>query len=432
MNQWNKNLVKQTFIDYFKTKNHTIYKGSSVIPVNDTTLLFINSGMNQFKPIFLGLECDIDDTLKSVKRIANSQKCIRAGGKHNDLDDVGKDTYHHTYFEMLGNWSFGDYFKNEAIEWAWDLLTNVYKIDPSRLYVTYYAGNESLNINPDYETREIWKKYLPQDRILPFEKENFWEMGNTGPCGPCTEIHYDHIGNRDASLYVNKDDPNVVEIWNLVFIQFERLANQSIKPLPNKHVDTGMGFERLCAVLQNKKSNYDTDIFLPIFEYIQTTYNIRPYTGKIGKEDIDKIDTAYRVIVDHLRTLAVAISDGCLPGTISRGYVVRRLVRRACRYSSEIMNMDIGFLSELIPFIVSTLDYQDIQLNVNIIKQIIFEEETKFSKTLDKGLKKFNKIITKANNCIKQNEIEQLYESFGFPIDLTMMMINEKNIRIIK
>ena len=366
----------------------------------------------------------------------NSQKCIRAGGKHNDLDDVGKDSYHHTFFEMLGNWSFGDFFKKEICTWAWELLTEVYRLPKDRLYVTYFGGNESLNLNADEECRQIWLSLgLPEDRILPFGmKDNFWEMGETGPCGPCSEIHFDRIGNRNADHLVNMDDPNVIEIWNLVFIQFNRESDGQLKLLPKKHVDTGLGFERLVSVIQQKCSNYDIDIFVPLFEAIQKATDIRPYTGKFEKEDLDGIDMAYRVVADHARTLTIALSDGGRPDNIGRGYVLRRILRRAVRFGIEKLNFKPGIFASLILVVVNILGerFPELKKDPQTVMDIINEEEVQFLKTLTRGRRLLEKTIEKLeNDSIFPGQIAwRLYDTYGFPIDLTQLMVEEKGLKI--
>ncbi|EXC33093.1 Alanine--tRNA ligase [Morus notabilis] len=391
--------------------------------------------MNQFKPIFLGT-ADPNTALSKLSRACNTQKCIRAGGKHNDLDDVGKDTYHHTFFEMLGNWSFGDYFKKEAIEWAWELLTkaSVYKLPSDRIYATYFGGDEKSGLAPDNEARDIWLNFLPSGRVLPFGcKDNFWEMGDTGPCGPCTEIHYDRIGNRDAASLVNNDDPTCIEIWNLVFIQFNRENDGSLKPLPAKHVDTGMGFERLTSILQNKMSNYDTDVFLPIFDAIQKATGARPYSGKVGSDDIDKVDMAYRVVADHIRTLSFAIADGSCPGNEGREYVLRRILRRAVRYGSEVLKAQEGFFHGLVNIVVKVLGdvFPELKQHEVRIREIIAEEEASFGKTLLKGIEKFKKAAQDVEGkVLSGQDAFVLWDTYGFPLDLTQLMAEERGLLV--
>ncbi|KAK3383727.1 tRNA synthetases class II (A)-domain-containing protein [Lasiosphaeria ovina] len=394
--------------------------------------------MNQFKPIFLGTIGKTED-MAQLKRAVDTQKCIRAGGKHNDLDDVGKDSYHHTFFEMLGNWSFGDYFKKEAIEWSWELLTKTYGLDPNRLYVTYFEGNPAMGLEPDLEAKKLWLDVgVPADHIIPGNmKDNFWEMGDQGPCGPCSEVHYDKVGGRNASHLVNQDDPLVVEIWNNVFIQFDRQADKSLKTLPAQHVDTGMGFERLVSALQHKSSNYATDIFIPLFEKIQEVTNARPYTDKYGKDDVDGIDTAYRVIADHIRLLSFAIADGAPPNNIGRGYVVRRVLRRGARYARKYFQTEIGsFFSKILPALVEQMGEQFPELikKQGDIKEILDEEEVAFAITLDRGEKQFEKYaqlaIKDGQNKLSGADVWRLYDTFGFPVDLTKLMAEERALTI--
>jgi alanyl-tRNA synthetase len=361
------------------------------------------------------------------------------GGKHNDLDDVGKDVYHHTFFEMLGNWSFGDYFKEDAISWAWECLTVVFGIDPSRLYATYFGGDESQGLAADLEARDIWLRFLPAERVLPCGcKENFWEMGATGPCGPCTEIHYDRIGSRDAAHLVNADVPDVIEIWNNVFIQFNREADGSLRELPSKHVDTGMGLERLTSVLQNKSSNYDTDIFMPIFEAIQAATGAEPYGGLVGSDDVTLRDTAYRVVADHIRTLTFAITDGAVPSNDGRGYVLKRIVRRAIRYGHEILGGPEGFFSSLVSVVVKNFSdaFPELLQRQDFVRAIITEEEKSFSRTLAQGVRYFNKLVVslKAANetVVPAKEAHTLFSSMGFPLDLTELMAAEHKMTVDK
>jgi len=433
--QWPVSKVRQAFIDYFVQKqSHLFVPSSPVVPHDDPTLFFANAGMNQFKPLFLG-QVDPKSEQASWKRAANSQKCIRAGGKHNDLEDVGKDTYHHTFFEMLGNWSFGDYFKEEAIDWAWDLLTKVYALDPERLYATYFKGDEEDGLAPDEEARTIWLKYLPSERVLPYgRKENFWEMGSTGPCGPCSEIHYDRVGGRDARHLVNADDPTLIEIWNLVFMQFNREEDGLLKGLPARHIDTGMGLERLTSILQGKSSNYDTDVFAPLFARIKEITGAAPYGGRVGAEDVDKRDMAYRVVADHIRTLSFAINDGAVPGAAGRNYVVRRILRRAVRYGKEILGAKDGFFHQLVPTVVESLGdaFPELKRNPEHLMQTIREEEATFTKTLGKGLRKFAQATAKLKpgDTISAKVAFRLYDTFGFPLDLTILMAEEKGLLV--
>ncbi len=429
------NEVRQKFIEFFqKQHDHLYVHSSSTIPLDDPTLLFTNAGMNQFKPLFLGT-VDPNSDMAKYKRVCNTQKCIRAGGKHNDLDDVGKDVYHHTFFEMLGNWSFANYFKEEAISMAMELLLTEYKLDKNRLYATYFEGNPKFDLQPDLEAKNLWAKFLPEDHILPGNmKDNFWEMGETGPCGPCSELHFDRIGGgRNAAHLVNKDDPDVLEIWNLVFIQFNRESDGSLKSLPNKHVDTGMGFERITSVIQDKRSNYDTDLFMPIFKAIEAGTGTRPYGGKVGDEDADKIDMAYRVVADHIRTLSIAISDGGRPDNIGRGYVLRRILRRGIRFAIKKLNAKPGFFASLVDTVVLILGnaFPELKKDPQYVKDVINEEEAQFLKTLTRGQKLLEKTIAKLNSKTFPGDVAwRLYDTYGFPTDLTQLICEENGLFI--
>ena len=423
---WSVDVVRKTFLEYFSKKRQHQIVSSCPVVLNDPTLLFTNAGMNPFKPYFLGLQEPTNT------RVCDYQKCIRAGGKHNDLEDVGQDSYHHTFFEMLGNWSFGDYFKREAIEWAWDLLINHYKLDKSRIYVTIYQGSDS--VPKDNDAIAIWREFLPANRILEFDdKDNFWEMGAVGPCGPCSEVHYDLIGDRDASSLVNMDDPTVIEIWNIVFIQYDRQTDGSLKSLPNKHIDTGMGLERLSCILQNKDSNYDIDTFQRMFAKIQSLTNARPYSGKFSDQDIDGIDTAYRVIADHIRTLSFAIADQVLPSNEGRGYVLRRILRRGVNYARKLGVHPKNFFSNLVDEMVAIYGhvYPELIVNTDLLKQVLLDEEQTFAKTLDRGIKLFNTVAEQTKSkTISGADAFKLYDTFGFPMDLTRLLAKEQGFTI--
>ncbi|UCD74399.1 MAG: alanine--tRNA ligase [Phycisphaerales bacterium] len=413
--------IRQEFLDFFARKHgHVIVPSSPVVPHDDPTLLFANAGMNQFKDIFLGYGN------RGHTRVVNTQKCIRAGGKHNDLEDVGKDLYHHTFFEMLGNWSFGDYFKAEAIEWAWDLLTNVWGLDKNRLYATVFGGDEREGLEPDLEAEELWKRHTDIDpsHISRWgKKDNFWEMGETGPCGPCSEIHYDDrpleaLGEKSGRELVNADDPNVIEIWNLVFIQFNRDENGVLAPLPARHVDTGMGFERLVRVLQGRKSNYDIDIWRPIFDAICECASVRPYAGRVDAP----IDMAYRIIADHARCLTVAITDGAIPSNEGRGYVLRRILRRGVRVARQTMGATEPILCRLVPAVVQSLSdaFPELENDPDRVADIIRSEEEGFLRTLDRGLVLFSEAavrgLMKAPLKSERWSIRQSYEQGAFHV----------------
>ncbi|WP_299016351.1 alanine--tRNA ligase [uncultured Polaribacter sp.] len=415
--------VRTTFLNFFKEKNHLIVPSAPMVTKDDPTLLFVNSGMAPFKEYFLG------NGKPKNNRISDSQKCLRVSGKHNDLEEVGYDTYHHTLFEMLGNWSFGDYFKKEAIAWAWELLTEVYKIDKDILYVTVFEGSDDAdNLKMDTEAFDIWKQYIAEDRILKGnKKDNFWEMGEQGPCGPCSEIHVDirsaeEKAKIDGRTLINEDHPQVVEIWNLVFMQFNRKANGTLEDLPNKHIDTGMGFERLCMVLQDVQSNYDTDIFKPIITEISTITKTK--YGINEKQDI-----ATRVISDHVRAVAFSIADGQLPSNTGAGYVIRRILRRAIRYGFTFLNKKEPFIYRLVAILSEKMGtaFPELKAQKQLIENVIKEEETSFLRTLDKGLILLDGIINQNKTKeISGEKVFELYDTFGFPVDLTALILSEK------
>lgn len=416
---WSSSKLRKTFLDYFKSHGHEVIDSSSITPKGDDSLLFTNSGMVQFKANFLGLK----NRFSEVKRACSIQRCIRAGGKHNDLDDVGKDTYHHTFFEMLGNWSFGDYFKEEAIDLAWNFLTKSLNIPKDRLYVTYF-GDHNSEIPPDITAKKIWSRYLPESHILKGSiVENFWEMADTGPCGPCTEIHFDRIGNRLASSLVNKNDPDVLEVWNIVFMEYNRTST-GLSRLNRPCVDTGIGFERLLSILNNVRSNYLTDLFVPIFEFIQQEGCLEEYTDAIYGESFEK-DKAYRILADHSRTIAVCLYYDVFPSSEGRGYVVRRLLRRSIRYSQEVFNFKNGFLARLVS---KAADILGLKLNECKIKYIS-NEELLFSKTLSRGVTLFKKILSKSTS-ISGKDAFVLYDTYGFPLDLTKILAEENSIKV--
>jgi len=418
--------IRRKFLDFFAGKQHQIVPSAPLVLKNDPSLLFTNSGMVQFKDYFLG------NATPASKRIADTQKCLRVSGKHNDLEDVGLDTYHHTMFEMLGNWSFGDYFKKEAIAWAWELLTEVYQLPQERLYVTVFGGDKGDNLPVDEEAIELWKQHVPPERILHgIKKDNFWEMGESGPCGPCSEIHIDLRGSDEVKKkpgkeLVNSDHPQVVEIWNLVFIQFNRLASGVLEPLPNKHVDTGMGFERLCMAIQGKTSNYDTDVFRPLMDFIALNAQVQ-----YGAEH--KTDVAIRVMADHIRAVAFAIADGQLPSNTGAGYVIRRILRRAVRYGFSYLNFKEPFMHRLVPLLALQLKdvFPELQQQHDYVERVVHEEEISFLRTLEKGLKRIEMIQHEtADKTIPGSVAFELYDTFGFPFDLTALIARERGFTV--
>ncbi len=419
--------IRNAFLEFFQSKQHKIVPGAPIVVKDDPTLMFINAGMNQFKDIFLG------NAPAKSPRVADTQKCLRVSGKHNDLEEVGYDTYHHTMFEMLGNWSFGDYFKKEAIAWAWELLTEVFKINKDSLYVTVFGGDQNDGLGKDEEAHRYWTEHIPAEQILPgSKKDNFWEMGETGPCGPSSEIHIDlrsedEKAKKPGRELVNTDHPEVIELWNLVFIEFNRLSDGSLKPLPQRHIDTGLGFERLTMVLQGVHSNYDTDIFMPL---IDTLANM---AGEKYGSDRQK-DIAMRVIADHLRAVAFTIADGQLPSNTGAGYVIRRILRRAVRYGFTFLGFDEPFIYKMLPVLVNQMKdvFPEIANQQKLVSMVIKEEEVTFLRTLSQGMKRFEQYLEKNNSqkVIEGNFAFELFDTFGFPIDLTRLMAHEKGLDV--
>jgi len=423
--------IRQKFLDHFARHGHAIVPSAPMVVKDDPTLMFTNAGMNQFKDLFLG------NREAKHKRIADTQKCLRVSGKHNDLEEVGIDTYHHTMFEMLGNWSFGDYFKKEAIEWAWELLTEVYGIDKANIYVTYFGGDEKDKLPADEETRDLWKQFMPEERILPFSrKDNFWEMGDTGPCGPCTEIHVDvrtaeEKAQKSGRELVNNDHPQVIEIWNNVFMQFERKADGSLVTLPAQHVDTGMGFERLCMVLQGRRSNYDTDVFQPLIQSIAKRCG-REYGKDPGSGPGEKADIAMRVCADHLRAISFAIADGQLPSNTGAGYVIRRILRRAVRYGYSFLGFNEPFMHTLVATLAKEMgdQFPELRKQQHLIESVMQEEEKAFLRTLEQGTKRLEQALAESKGALAGDRAFELFDTYGFPIDLTQLMAREQGMSV--
>ena len=417
--------IRQQFLDFFEQKGHKVVESAPIVVKDDPTLMFTNAGMNQFKDIFLG------DKNAESKRVVDTQKCLRVSGKHNDLEEVGVDTYHHTMFEMLGNWSFGDYFKEDAINWAWELLTEVFKLDKDRLYVSVFEGDTADNLPLDTEAKELWLKHVPAEKIiLGNKKDNFWEMGETGPCGPCSEIHIDLRTDEDrakvsgASL-VNADHEQVIEIWNLVFMQYNRKADGSLHPLPNQHVDTGMGFERLVRAVHSMQSNYDSDLFMDTIRELERISN-----KKYGTDE--QTDIAFRVIADHLRAVCFAIADGQLPDNNGAGYVIRRILRRAVRYGYSFLGLDQPFMCTLVPGFVAKFSgvFPGLEEQKDFLKKVVEQEEKSFLNTLNKGLKLFDEYSNQGADNVNGRQAFELYDTFGFPIDLTQLLAKENNVEV--
>ncbi len=418
--------IRRKFLDFFASKGHTIVPSAPLVLKNDPTLLFTNSGMVQFKDCFLG------NSSPKSSRVADTQKCLRVSGKHNDLEEVGIDTYHHTMFEMLGNWSFGDYFKKDAIAWAWELLTEEYNLPKDRLYVTVFGGDKDDNLPVDKEAYDLWKALISEDRIIyGVKKDNFWEMGETGPCGPCSEIHVDLRSDEEVKKLPGKDlvnmsHPQVIEIWNLVFMEFNRKADGSLEKLPAQHVDTGMGFERLCVAIQKKTSNYDTDVFTPLLDFIGNAANVK-YKAE------ERTDIAMRVIADHVRAVSFAITDGQLPSNTGAGYVIRRILRRAVRYGYTFLGFKEPFIYTLVPVLANQLKdvFTELEAQKDYVSKVIFEEETSFLRTLEKGLKRIEVLESELKNkTLTGEQAFELYDTFGFPLDLTSLIAREKGFSV--
>jgi alanyl-tRNA synthetase len=418
--------IRESFFKFFEAKGHQLVNSAPIVIKDDPTLLFTNAGMNQFKDNFLG------NAIPKNKRVVDTQKCLRVSGKHNDLEEVGVDTYHHTMFEMLGNWSFGDFFKEEMIPWAWEFLTEELKLEKDRLYVTIFEGDKEDGTAEDKTSFDAWAKIIENDRILKAnKKDNFWEMGEMGPCGPCSEIHIDLRSDAerktvDAKMLVNEDHPQVVEIWNLVFMEFNRLKDKSLQKLPAQHVDTGMGFERLCMAVQGKTSNYDTDVFMPSIKAMEGI------SKKVYTATEDKKDVAFRVIVDHIRAISFSIADGQLPSNTGAGYVIRRILRRAVRYGYSFLDLKEPFMYQLVEPLIATLGltFNELEAQKTLISKVIREEEASFLNTLDKGIQLFeNKVATKPS-AIDCDFAFELYDTFGFPIDLTQLLAQESNLTV--
>ena len=420
--------IRKAFLDYFDSKGHEIVKSAPIVVKDDPTLMFTNAGMNQFKDYFLGHQ------VAQNTRVGDTQKCLRVSGKHNDLEEVGRDSYHHTMFEMLGNWSFGDYFKKEAIGYAWDLLTNVYGIDKDRIYITVFEGDKKDGTTPDEEAVGFWKEHISADRILYFDKkDNFWEMGDTGPCGPCSEIHVDIRSDEDRAKtpgkdLVNMDDPLVIEIWNLVFIQYNRKADGKLEELPDKHIDTGMGFERLCMIVQGKQANYDSDLFTPYIDYIQKETGIK-YTNDYSGDNMT--DIAMRVVTDHIRAVAFTIADGELPSNTGAGYVIRRILRRAVRYIYSFLKIQKPFFHTLVPILADQFAdiFPELKSQEDFVTKVVLEEEKSFLRTLEEGLRRLDALKVDDGTLSGQDAFE-LYDTYGFPFDLTRLVAEEKGWRV--